>query len=72
MGGEMISGVRDGGNTVINNKDILKTGYGVKLGYYFNANNLLTIGYEVNNYREYLSTEDGSYSVALLTYTYTF
>jgi hypothetical protein len=72
MGGEMISGVRDGGNTVINNKDILKTGYGVKLGYYFNANNILTVGYDVNHYSEYLSTEDGSYSVALLTYTYTF
>ncbi len=71
-GGQMITGVKDGGNTVFNTKDVLNSGYGVKLGYYFTPSSILAIGYEVNKYREFLSTADGSYSVALLTYTYSF
>jgi len=71
-GGQMISGVKDGGNTVFNTKDVLKSGYGMKVGYYFTPSSLISLGYEVNNYREFGSTEDGSYSVALLTYSYSF
>jgi len=77
IGGEMISGVRDNGYTAFNTKDVIKNSYGVKLGYYFNPSNLLTIGYDVNNYQEYSPInagylDNGSFSVASFTYTYTY
>ena len=72
IGGEMISGVRDNGYTAFNTKDVIKNSYGMKLRYYFNPNNLLTIGYDVNNYQEYLAIDEGSFSVASFTYTYTY
>lgn len=71
-GGEMKTGIKDGGNTVYNTKDLLKNGYGLKLGYYITPSMILSAGYERNNYREYESTKDGSFDVGLLTFTYTF
>jgi hypothetical protein len=71
-GGQMISGVKDGGNTVFNTKDILKSGYGIKLGYYITPSMVLSAGYDRNNYREYQSIQDGSFNVASLTFSYTF
>jgi len=52
-GGEMRSGVKDGGFTVFNNKDLFKRAYSAKFGYYFTPTLEADISYTKNNYQEY-------------------
>ncbi|HIP20237.1 MAG TPA: hypothetical protein EYG70_03845, partial [Sulfurimonas sp.] len=47
-GGEMATGVKDSGFTVINTVDLMQTGYGAKFGYYFTPSAILSLSYDVN------------------------
>lgn len=69
-GGEMRTGTKDGGFTVYNTLDLMKTGYGIKLGLNINKSTLMSLGYDINNYREYGKTVDGSNSVAIASLSY--
>lgn len=71
-GGEMRTGVKDGGFTVANTLDLMKTGYGTKIAYHFTKKALLSLSYDINNYREYGKTQDGSNSVAVASFSYEF
>ena len=70
--GKAKTAVRDGGYTVYNSLDLLKTGYSLKLGYYINPKTILSLSYAKNNYREDGATEDGTNSVLVSTLNYTF
>ena len=70
--GEMRSGVKDSGFTVINTLDLMKSGYGAKIGYYFTPTALLSLSYDLNNYREVNLLEDGTNSVATASFSYKF
>ncbi len=71
-GGEMKTGVKDSGNTVYNSQDLLKTGYGIKLGYYLQPNAILSVGYSSNTYREDGASQDGTNNIVVTTLNYTF
>ena len=71
-GGEMRSGVKDSGFTVANTLDLMKSGYGTKIGYYFTPSAILSLSYDLNNYREIYLTEDGTNSVATASFSYGF
>ena len=53
MGGEMRSGVLNGGMTVYNSKDLLHDSYNVKLGYYFTPHFTMDVMYGLHFYQEY-------------------
>ena len=71
-GGEMRSGVKDSGFTVANTLDLMKDGYGTKLGYYFTPSAVLSLSYDLNNYQEIYHDVDGTSSVATLSFSYGF
>ncbi len=71
-GGEMVTGVKDSGFSVINTQDLMKTGYGVKFGYYFTPTTILSLSYDVNNYEEIDLVEQGSSSVVMASFYYGF
>ena len=70
--GEMKTGIKSGAHTVYNTKDLLKNGYGLKVGYYFKPNLSATIGYSIDNFKEYQKTVDTSSSATVATLTYSF
>ena len=70
--GKMKTGVKDGGNTVYNSKDLLKNGFNLKIGYFAKPNLKLNASYGINKFREYGKTEDGSNSVVTASLSYTF
>ncbi len=77
FGGEMRSGVRDSGFTVFNTLDLIKDGYDIKLGYYVTPSAMFSISYGKSNSEEYdISTQrmlnEGTYSVTIATFSYTF
>jgi len=71
-GGRMRTGVKDNGFTVFNTLDLMKTGYGAKVAYNFTKKSLLSLSYDINNYREYGRTQDGSNSVVVASFSYKF
>ena len=81
-GGEMKTGVKDGGATVFNTLDLMKTGYGLKLGYFLSGGLVATLSYDANVYREYdengvttgtpTITQDAQNAVALVSLSYSF
>jgi hypothetical protein len=71
-GGEMKTGVKSGGSVVYNSKDLLKSGYGINMGYYIKPNFKATVGYSINNYTEYGKTEDTTNSLLITTLNYSF
>lgn len=76
-GGKMRSGVKDGGFTVYNTKDLLKSAYTAKLGYYFTPKLEADISYTKNNYEEYnaatrLLLPEGSSSIAVISMSYSY
>ena len=71
-GGKMKSGVKDGGNTVYNTKDLLKNGYGVKIGYFIKPNLTIDASYGVNTFKEFGKTQDGQNKVAAMSLNYSF
>ncbi|MDQ7068370.1 MAG: hypothetical protein Q9M40_10600 [Sulfurimonas sp.] len=71
-GGEMVTGVKDSGFTVINTQDLMKTGYGVKFGYHFTPAAIFSLSYDVNNYEEIDLIEEGSSSLVMASFYYGF
>jgi len=76
-GGEMRSGVKDGGFTVYNTKDLLKDAYSAKLGYYFTPKLEADVSYTYNNYQEYDANNlvllpQGSSSIAVISMSYSY
>ena len=76
-GGEMRSGVKDGGFTVYNTKDLLKSAYTAKVGYYFTPKLEADISYARNNYQEYYATTlvllpEGTSSIAVISMSYSY
>ena len=53
IGGEMKSGVSNGGLTVINNKDLYKGTYNITLGYFETRGLAYDLNYALNTYQEY-------------------
>ena len=77
FGGEMKSGVIDGGMTVFNTKDLLTNSYSAKVGYYLTPSWAIDASYQMNNYKEYNAgtlqlLPEGSNSVALVSMSYSF
>ncbi len=70
--GEMKAGVKDSGHTVYNLKDLIKDGYGVKMGYYLKKNLTFDVGYSKNNFQENGFTQDTSNEVYVATLRYSF
>jgi len=70
--GEMRTGVKDSGFTVINTLDLMKSGYGIKLGYTFAYTTTISIGYDTNTFREVDLTEDGTNSAIVASLNYRF
>ena len=76
-GGEMKSGVKDGGFTVYNTKDLLKNAYSIKLGYYFTKKLEADVSYTSNHYQEYDAANlrllpEGSSSIAVISMRYSY
>lgn len=76
-GGKMRSGVQDGGFTVYNTKDLLRSAYSAKIGYYFTSKLEADMSYTRNNYEEYdvanlALLPKGSSSIALVSMGYSF
>ena len=71
-GGEMKTGVKDGGYTVFNTKDLMKDGYSLKLGYFVNKSLSLSASYANNNFKETGQTEDTSNDIIVGTLSYSF
>ena len=76
-GGEMRTGVRDSGFTVFNTLDLVKNGFDVKLGYYITPNASLSLSHAQHNSEEYdiitqTMLDEGTYSVTVLTFSYTY
>jgi hypothetical protein len=70
--GEMKSGILDGGFTIFNTKDLIKSSYSMKLGYSVNKNLSFEAGYAVNNFVEDGMTTDTKNNVAVVSATYSF
>lgn len=70
--GEMKSAVRDGGFTLFNTQDLLKSGYSLKVGYIATKKLSFQLGYSVNNFVEDGLTNDTQNSVAVVSATYNF
>ena len=71
-GGEMKAGVKDGGHTVYNTKDLYKNGYGLKLGYYAKKNLTFDIAYNYNKFKENGMNKDTHNSVWVATMRYSY
>jgi hypothetical protein len=71
-GGEMRSGVKDGGMTVFNSLDLQKSGYSAKLGYYFTKDFVASLSLGSNSYVEYLLIEETTSTVGVATLSYRF
>ena len=70
--GEMKAGVKDGGHSVYNLKDLVKDGYGLKVGYFLKKNLTFDIGYNKNNFQENGFTQDTSNEILVTTLNYSF
>ena len=70
--GEMKSGLLDGGHTAYNTKDLIKSGYGIKLGYIAKPNLSFDIGFASNIVQEDGLTTEGTTSVVSASLNYTF
>jgi len=71
-GGKMKSGVKDGGHTVYNTKDLMKDGYSLKLGYQIDKNLGISASYAKNNFVEYGMTEEASNDIAVAAFSYSY
>ena len=77
LGGEMRSGVMNGGTTLFNNKDLILNYYDCKIGYYITPTLAMDITMGGMNYQEYdpfnlKLLPDGRNSIALLSLSATF
>ena len=72
FGGRLRTGIKDGGMTVYNSKDIITQILSVKAGYYINRRLNTSLSYSLSNYDEYNNADDLSNSVLVMTLSYTF
>ena len=75
--GDMKSGVKDGGMTVFNTKDLFTSSYSAKVAYYFTPALEADLTYSVNKYQEYdainlLQLPESSNKIAVLSMSYSF
>ncbi len=70
--GEMRTGVKDGGMTVYNTLDLMKSGYDIKLGYYISKSTVVSVSYAQNTYTEYGLVTDNTNSIAIASLNYSF
>ncbi len=70
--GEMRSGVKAGGNTVINTLDLQKYGAKIALGYYLSKDLIFNISYSINDYIEYSLIDEALYDIAVAKLSYRF
>ena len=68
----MRSGVKDGGNSVVNTLDLQKYGAKVGFGYYFTKDVIFSLSYSINDYIEYSLTKEALYDVAVAKLSYRF
>jgi len=76
-GGNMKSGIQDGGFTVYNSKALLQNSHSIKFGYYFTSKFEADISYSRNNYKEYDAVNlgllsKGSNSIASISMRYSY
>ena len=77
MGGEMKSGVLNGGMVVYNTKDLLQDSYSLKLGYYFTPNFTMDVMFGLQSYQEYDAVnlkllDKGSSMSSIVSMSYSF
>ena len=70
--GEMKVGVKDSGHSVYNLKDLMKNGYGLKVGYFLKKNLTLDVGYNNNTFQENGFTQDTSNQIFVTSLNYNF
>ena len=75
--GDMKSGVRNGGFTVFNTKDLYSSSLDMKVGYHFTPKLSLSANYAINNYEEYNAATlqllpEGENTIAFLSLSYSF
>ena len=70
--GKMKTGVKDGGNTVYNSKDLLKNGYSCKVGYFVKPNLTVSASYGINTFEEAGTSGNSKTNVAVASLSYTF
>lgn len=75
--GDMKSGVRNGGFTVFNTKDLYSSSLDMKIGYNFTPTLSLSASYAINRYEEYNAATlqllpEGENTIAFLTLRYSF
>lgn len=68
--GQMKAGVKDGGHTVYNTKDLYKNGFGLKLGYYAKKNLSYDVAYNKNYFIENGKTKKTSNDTIVTTLKY--
>lgn len=75
-GGEMRTGVTNGGLTLVNTLDLMKREYNAKLGYYVTKNSVLSLTYTQRRYQEYVQgvglAPQGSSSALIASASYSF
>jgi len=71
-GGEMRAGVKDGGMSVYNSLDMMKTGYGIKLKYRLKPAHNISLGYTTNTSQEDGMTQDSTNTIISLAYSYSY
>ncbi len=72
FGGKLRTGIKDGGMTVYNSKDIITQAFSAKIGYYINTRLNTSLSYSSSTYDEYENADDLSSSVLVMTLSYTF
>jgi len=76
QGGEMRTGVTNGGFTIVNTLDLMKREYNAKWGYYMTKNTLLSLTYTQRRYQEYYQgvglLSDGTSSALVASASYSF
>ncbi len=70
--GEMKTGIKDGGNTVFNSKDILLNGYGLKFGYTLFKDATVSASYGKNYFKVSSTSPKASNAVTVASFQYSF
>jgi hypothetical protein len=72
FGGKLRTGIKDGGMTVYNSKDIITQALSAKVGYYINTKLNTSLSYTSSTYDEYKNADDLTSSAIVMTLSYTY
>jgi len=72
IGGELRTGIKDGGMTVYNSKDLITNAISAKLGFYINSKLNTSLSYTSTTYDEYNNIDNINSSALVMTASYTF